>query len=120
MMRGTTRVRWRDERGAGSGLVVGIIAVMFAVCGVLLGVMQLGAHSQRLAGAADAGALAAADIASGRNPGEPCSAAQLVAAAHDAQLVVCEIRGAEVYVEMTSNFAGMWLCERALAGPPRT
>lgn len=120
MMRRAMGARWGDERGAGSGLVVGIIAVIFAVCGVLLGIMQLGAHSQRLAGAADAGALAAADIASGRHPGEPCSAAQLVATAHDAELAVCEIRGAEVYVEMTTSFAGMPLRERALAGPPRT
>lgn len=110
----------RGDSGAGTPLVIGVMAIILGASCILLGAFRLGAASQHLAGAADAAALAAADVASGRDPGEPCAVAERVAGANDTSLSVCEIRGAEVYVEAVTFIAGIELRERALAGPPRT
>ena len=62
-----------SERGAGSVLAVGLVAGMLclaALCAPLLVALPVG---QRVAGAADAAALAAADVASGALPQGLCA-----------------------------------------------
>jgi secretion/DNA translocation related TadE-like protein len=78
------------------------------------------AARQRAGIAADAAALAAADVAVGLIDGEPCSRAELVARANGAALADCAIAGPVAWVTAVVPYAG-WQAEvRARAGPPGT
>jgi secretion/DNA translocation related TadE-like protein len=73
---------------------------------------------QRLAGAADAAALAAADAASGAVIGVPCESAEAVAQSAGAALTRCEIDGLTATVTVSAMFAGRPAAATARAGPP--
>ena len=96
--------RFRDaDRGSGSVLVLGICGVLLSMlaASALLGSAIATRH--RAQAAADLAALAAADVALGRRPGDPCRLAAAVAAANGAGLVACEVTedsGAVVRVEI--------------------
>jgi secretion/DNA translocation related TadE-like protein len=108
-----------DDRGAGAVLA---IALMMAVVVIgLAGVTLAGALStrQRLIGAADLAALAAADAASGAIGGVPCRVAADVARANGAGLAACETDGLVVTVTVVGSFAGIPIQAHSTAGPPR-
>ncbi|RII91925.1 hypothetical protein DZF98_08330, partial [Clavibacter californiensis] len=71
-------------------------------------------------GAADSGALAAADVAAGFAAGSPCSAAEEVVVAAGAALAGCEITGttAVVVAERRGGPMGLQVTARARAGQP--
>jgi hypothetical protein len=71
---------------AGTVLSVGIVACAATLAVTLTAVGGAAVFSQRLAGAADAAALAAADAASGLVAGAPCERAGQIAQAADADL----------------------------------
>jgi secretion/DNA translocation related TadE-like protein len=73
---------------------------------------------QRLAGAADAAALAAADAASGAVIGVPCEMAETVARSAGAELSRCEIDGLTATVTVSATFARLPAAATARAGPP--
>jgi secretion/DNA translocation related TadE-like protein len=73
---------------------------------------------QRLAGAADAAALAAADAASGAVPGIPCELAETLAAAASVELAACEIDGLTATVTLAAWFGALPATASARAGPP--
>jgi len=77
-----------------------------------------GVFGQRLAGAADAAALAAADAASGAVIGVPCESAESVARSAGAVLSRCEIDGLTATVTVSAMFAGLPAAASARAGPP--
>ena len=107
----------RGERGAGT---VVTLALGHGVMAVLLLVMPLvAALSTRHAvtGAADAAALAAADVASGLLPGHPCDAATRVAAANGAALRTCTVDGLVATVVVSRWVLGFAFAESATAGP---
>src|SRR5690606_8566012 len=68
----TDVARADSERGASTVLAVAIIATMLSVLIALVPLYLSLIERNRLAGAADAAALAAADVAIGREPGVPC------------------------------------------------
>jgi hypothetical protein len=72
---------------------------------------------QLVAGAADAAALAAADVSSGIAPGSPCGAAAEVAAANLSGLAACSIDGRVVTVRLKRDFLGFDVAATATAGP---
>ncbi|GAA2887111.1 helicase [Microbacterium esteraromaticum] len=76
--------------------------------------------AQRAAGAADAAALAAADVASGaiRAEVDACASAALVARAAGSELGVCDLDGLTATVEVRSAYSGLVAVARARAGPP--
>lgn len=80
-----------DDAGAGTVLVLGLVAAaMLALTGVGgIGVAAL--TGTRAAAAADLAALAGADVLLGRAGGTPCGAAGRVAAANDAELGSCTL-----------------------------
>lgn len=97
---------------------VGLIAVVATLATGLAAVSSASVFGQRLAGAADAAALAAADTASGVAIGVPCERAEEVAAASGASLAACEVDGLVATVTVTGRF-GVLVCDaRARAGPP--
>lgn len=108
----------RGERGAGSLLVVGILAAtigLAALCAPLYSVLVV---KQHVAGAADAAALAAADVAVGRAPGVPCAVAEDVSAANRATLLACEEDGVVITVRVGTTTLGFEIAATATAGPP--
>jgi len=113
------RARLRDDRG--SGAVLALALVMAVVTIGLSGVTLAAALTarQRVIGAADLAALAAADAASGAIPGQPCAVAAEVASGNDARLTVCRSSGLVVSVTVVGAFAGIPIDARSRAGPPR-
>lgn len=104
------------DRGAGTVLVVGLVAVVLAAGLALVGAGVALARGQQLAAAADAAALAAGDVLLGWIPGEPCAAAARVAAAHSARLLDCSSEGLAVTVRVGANILGLAVERSARAG----
>jgi secretion/DNA translocation related TadE-like protein len=106
------------EEGAGSILVVGIAATIIAIVFLLLPFSAALVAKDRASGAADAAALAAADVAVGIRPGSPCTAAAVTAEANGAAVTRCEVDGAIVTVQVAISAAGLSVRAIATAGPP--
>lgn len=103
-----------------SGTVLGLalIVTSASLTGTTATASAAFVGSAMVSGAADAAALAAADAASGRVPGDPCAAAAGLARANGAELAGCVVDGATVTVE-TRRWAGpIALTATATAGPP--
>ena len=104
LCRGTpaARVMMVDERGSGTVLVLGIVAVLLAmaVCaGVLI---QAQAAAGKARSAADLAALGGATaLSSIVAPGDPCEAASRVARANGAEVTTCSVTGEGVVVEVS-------------------
>jgi secretion/DNA translocation related TadE-like protein len=109
--------RLRPDRGAGTVTVVGIVAAITIAALVVIGAGAALVARQRIVGAADAAALAAADVASGRLPGAPCSVAGEVAAANGAALDGCIVDGLVVTVGVTGSLGAILIAASATAGP---
>ncbi len=71
-----------------------------------------------MAAAADAAALAAADVAVGIVAGFPCETAATVASANGATLANCETDGLIVTVVAERELFGLAVTATATAGPP--
>jgi len=110
--------RWRGDGGAGAVLGVALVAVVVCVTAMALPLYALLVARQALAGAADAAALAAADVRVGILPGDPCAVAETVAAANGADLSGCVIDGLVVTVTVSGTVAGFAVGVSATAGPP--
>jgi secretion/DNA translocation related TadE-like protein len=108
----------RAERGSGSILAVAVMASVLAVAGMMVPVTAALVVKQRVAGAADAAALAAADTASGLLAGFPCEAAGRAARANDAEIGSCVIEGMMATVTARANYLGLAITVSARAGPP--
>lgn len=103
---------------SGTVLGLGVAIATVAVTGVTLPLCAAMVGSAAASGAADASALAAADVASGRMPGEPCDAAARLASANDTVLVACEVDGLVVTVAVERWSGAIPVRESATAGPP--
>ncbi|WP_243073985.1 Rv3654c family TadE-like protein [Microbacterium sp. SS28] len=103
---------------AGTGLAVGIVAGCAALVLGLTTVSAAAVTGQRLAGAADAAALAAADAASGASRGVPCERAADVAQAGGASLAACDVDGLVATVTVSATFGALTASASARAGPP--
>ncbi|WP_375388565.1 Rv3654c family TadE-like protein [uncultured Amnibacterium sp.] len=106
------------EEGAGTALAVALVAAI-AACAVLLATVGVVLDTRRrVAAAADAAALAGADVALGAATGIPCDRAGEVAAANGARLASCEQSGQKVRVAATASVLGIPVRVVAVAGPP--
>ncbi len=95
--------RYLSQQGSSTVAVTAlIIAALLLTVGILAWSAVTRAAMQA-AGAADLAALAAADTARGLRAGDPCAAAQLLAAANDARLDSCliEADGSTVSVQVS-------------------
>lgn len=84
-----------SERGSGTVMALGVIAVLMILMGLVHTLSAVGAARTQAAAAGDLAALAAADAARGLLVGDPCSVAEDVAAANEATLEDCTVGGAE-------------------------
>lgn len=116
-MSGRGHRRPPNDRGAGAVLALAIVAAV-VVLG-LSGVTLAGGLTvrQRVIGASDLAALAAADAASGAVPGVPCAVAARVTAAADAELLACRVDGLIIEVTVAADFVGIPIQARSRAGP---
>ncbi|WP_261165991.1 Rv3654c family TadE-like protein [Microbacterium sp. Marseille-Q6965] len=103
---------------AGSLLAAAAVAGTSALMVGLLAVGGAGVASQRIAAVADAAALAAADVASGAIPGDPCERAREVAQTQGAVVAECALDGIVATVAVEGRFSGLPVTGRARAGPP--
>ncbi|GAA1995073.1 helicase [Microbacterium pumilum] len=99
----------------GAAAIVGVAAAL--TVGLATG-GSAAVFGQRLAGAADAAALAGADAASGAVIAVPCEVADLLAASSGAALASCEVVGLEVTVTVSASFGPLAATASARAGPP--
>lgn len=106
------------DAGAGTPLVVGLIAVIVSASLLLLGAGAAVAQSSRLAHTADGAALAAADTLLGWFGGDPCAAAERVATEHGAQLTRCTARGVSVIVTVQRSILSLPIERTSRAGAP--
>jgi secretion/DNA translocation related TadE-like protein len=100
--------------------VVGILGSVLALSALSVPLYSVLAAKRVMGGAADAAALAAADVAVGRAPGDPCTVATLVAEANGASLAACQPDGLVVTVEVESLVFGFTVAATATAGPPQS
>ncbi|TDX75937.1 secretion/DNA translocation related TadE-like protein [Rathayibacter sp. PhB151] len=106
------------EDGSAAVVAVGVVAgTILVTAAVLAGCGGVAGH-QRAVAAADAAALAAADVASGLLPGEPCGAAERVAGAMTATIAGCAVEGGVATVEVVVSVGPLVLPARSRAGPP--
>jgi secretion/DNA translocation related TadE-like protein len=108
----------RGEGGSGTVLGLAVIGSILAVVAVSLPLYIGLSIKQSLLGAADASALAGADVAIGIAGGSPCAVASRVASANDAILDQCAVDGLVVTVRAKRDFLGLELTASATAGPP--
>ncbi len=97
---------------AGVVTAIGVLTIGLAVVGAAA------VHAQRLAGTADAAALAAADAASGAVDGAPCDRAAQIASRAVAEVVSCEVDGLIATVRVGAAFGSIPTSAIARAGPP--
>jgi secretion/DNA translocation related TadE-like protein len=103
---------------AGSIAAVGIVAGAAVLAVGLAAGGSAAVVGQRLASAADAGALAAADAASGAVGGIPCDLASEVAGAFGARVDECGLDGLIATVTVAIRFGPVVAQATARAGPP--
>lgn len=108
----------RQERGAGTVLALAVVAVTVTLTTAAIGVTGAWGARQKAAVAADATALAAADVAAGRTSGEPCARADVVARANGASVTGCVVAAVAVSVEVSVPYLGWEASAAARAGPP--
>lgn len=105
---------------AGTALAVGVVAAVATLCVGLVAVGGAAVTSQRMAGAADAAALAAADASSGAvvSSDTPCALAARVADAAGATMTDCAIQGVVATVQVRAAYSGLVAVASARAGSP--
>ncbi|GAA5203233.1 helicase [Microbacterium jejuense] len=103
---------------AGSIAAVGVVAGAAILAVGLAAAGSASVVGQRLASSADAGALAAADAASGAVGGIPCERAAEVAATFGARVDACALDGLIATVTVAIRFGPVAAQATARAGPP--
>lgn len=98
--------------------MVGVVAVLLLGVGLCLPLGAVLAERQRAAAAADAAALAGADVAVGIRSGSPCGTAEAVAAANGAETIGCTVDGVVVTVGVRISRGMVLITASATAGPP--
>jgi secretion/DNA translocation related TadE-like protein len=106
-----------SDRGTGSVITIALVAAIVALTALVVPLYRGFALRASVAGAADAAALAAADVAVGLVPGYPCEIAAEVANANGAGLASCEVDGLVVTVVAARSLLGIPVTAAATAGP---
>ena len=113
----TSNPNCERDRGAGTVLGLAILGAFLALTLMLVPAWAMLATKQKLSGAADAAALAAADARLGVVGDYPCPLAATVARANGAALAACEVDGLIVTVAVSGTIAGIRVTATATAGP---
>lgn len=117
---GECRERDGGDSGAGSLLVIAVLSTIIATLLLLVPLARVLVLRAELDGAADAAALAAADVARGIFGGVPCVMAASVARENGALVTDCRVDGVIVTVRVSDVVLGFSVSATATAGPPVT
>ncbi|GAA3599902.1 hypothetical protein GCM10022198_25370 [Klugiella xanthotipulae] len=109
--------RLRDEAGGASLAAVGVVLGLLLIMGSVLAGYRILAVQERVAGAADAAALAGADTAFGFVSGVPCERAEQSARLNRVTMDHCTVEGYEVRVTASQSVLGIVVRSAARAGP---
>ncbi len=101
----------------GTALAAGVVACTAALAVGLGQIAGAAVFAQRLAGTADAAALAAADAAAGAVTGVPCERAGELATTGGASVVACDLDGLVATVTVSAAFGLLTATASARAGP---
>jgi secretion/DNA translocation related TadE-like protein len=111
--------RARDDQGAATVLVVGLVALLVFVAMVSTGAIAIVLAHRRAQVAADLGSLAGAGAL--QRGADPCAAATRIVLRHRAALTSCVVDGLAVVVDtavtLPSALGGADLPARSRAGP---
>jgi secretion/DNA translocation related TadE-like protein len=107
-----------SERGSGSILGVAIIGFVVSIALMVIPLYMGLVARASVQGAADASALAGADVASGFASGDPCAVARRVASANRTILDRCAVDGLVVTVVASTTYMSIRISSTAMAGPP--
>jgi secretion/DNA translocation related TadE-like protein len=99
-------------------LALATVAALAVAITMLLPFALLIPVKHRVKDAADASALAAADVAVGLVPGVPCEVAAMVAQANGASLADCRLDGLVATVTAGASVLGLPVAATSSAGPP--
>jgi secretion/DNA translocation related TadE-like protein len=110
----------RNESGSGTVLGLAVAGCVVTAVAVMIPLYMGLSQREALEGAADATALAGADVASGISPGSPCEVAGRVAGSDGAAMTSCVVDGLVVTVRVERDYLGLQLTESASAGPSET
>ena len=102
----------------GTLAAAGLVVSAAMLTGAFASVSAAAVFGQRLAGVADAAALAAADAASGAVTGVPCERDGELAQSAEVELTGCELEGLVATVSVSAPFGVLVAVARARAGPP--
>jgi secretion/DNA translocation related TadE-like protein len=105
-----------SERGSASVVMVGLIVAVFLIAGILFTVALQLHTAQRLQGATDRAALAAADALVGVVPWLPCTVAGRILVEEGFQMVSCELENNSARVIGKTVVVGIHQTMRAHAG----
>ena len=111
-------MKFADDDASGSVLGVAIAGSIVAALALVIPLYTGLGIRERVDTAADAAALAGADVAAGISPGAPCLIAAHIAEANGATLEACAVDGLVVTVRARVRFFGLNLTSMATAGPP--
>jgi secretion/DNA translocation related TadE-like protein len=106
------------DTGSGSVLGLALAGGTLAALATVVPLYSALVTHESVAEAADASALAAADVAAGISPGVPCAVAVRLAAANHAVLDACAVDGLVATVRARAVFLGFTVEVTATAGPP--
>ena len=115
--RSCSRHSFCGDAGSGTMLTLGIGASFLIVTFLLVPLLGGFVIHQRAQGAADLAALAAADVASGRQPGNPCVTAEILVGGAGFSMRECRLEQLISRVTVTTNFGPFEVVARARAGP---
>ncbi len=109
-------MRAGGDRGAGTVLVVGLVALALVLLTAVLALVRVTEARGRAQAAADLGALAAAATLQAGD-GAPCVLAGRTVAANGARMVGCDVEPPEVRVRAEVPVGGLTAAAAARAGP---
>jgi secretion/DNA translocation related TadE-like protein len=109
--------KFHPDAGSGSMLTLGIGASFLILAILLIPLLGGFVIHQRLQGVADIAALAAADTASGLQPGNPCKNAENISARATFTVQECRLDGLISRVTVMTVFGPFELVAQARAGP---
>lgn len=104
------------DTGSGAMLTLGIGASFLILTFLLIPLLGGFVMHQRAQGVADIAALAAADTASGRQPGNPCGTAEIIVSRAGFSLRECRLDGLVSRVTVATHFGPFELAAKARAG----
>ena len=108
-------MRFSDDRGSGTVLILGISAGFVSLAAIFAGTLGVAVNQAQVQAGADLSAIAASQVLRGISTGIPCDQARRLAQLNMTELHSCSIVGEEVTVVTGTDHGGIVLNATATA-----